>query len=293
MSLPVRLISCVSLLLWACAAQAQMYARFGSPLEKEHDKQSYAVADISPDLPTCKRNDAAWWAQVQAYEKMWNDPRRINDVSWRVARAQDTLPSFEAWPRELRRPSQSGIRDGVPQFGAAQGVTWIDIDGDGWCDVVLSVQPEPVKRPGLPIILANASAAFFFDPTSQTFKTGKQGLYSTSSRGGEITSAFTFYYNRKARRVETVERIFSSGMRYSSKGWEELHGRLMFKGAMLTEPLCTKAGDGSESCIAYTVMNEEFERVLDALRDTDPREAAIRQRLMTEAEAATRSKSPR
>lgn len=170
-------------------------------------------------------------------------------------------------------------------------MTWLDIDGDGWCDVLLSIRPEAAKRPGLPIILTSLSAALFFDPASNTFKEGKRPPYSANSRGGEITSAFSFYYNRKARRVETVERIFSSGMRYSSNGWEELHGRLMLKGAMLTEPPCTNAGDGSEACITYTVMSEEFERVLDALSDIAPREAAIRQRLMTEADA--RSKSPR
>lgn len=293
MSIPARFIACSAALLWAGASQAQLYARFGSPLENSYDKRSYASADISPDLPACKRNDAAWWAQVQRYEQAWNDPRRTSNASWWSEQWAHTVPHFEDWPRTLRTPSASTPKGEVPVFSQAQGVSWLDIDGDGWCDVLLSTAPEAAKRPGLPVILAKLSAVLFFDPSSKTFKAGNRGDYLASYRGGEVTSAFTLYYNRKMRRVETVERTFSSGMHYSSQGWEALHGKLMLKGATLTEPLCNKAGDGSEACIAYTVMNEEFGRVLDALSENQPREAAIRQELMEAAERAAKAKPPR
>lgn len=292
MSSCVRLITLFGLLLLASVSHAQVYARFGSKLEKEFDKRIHAVADISPDLPACKRNDAAWWAQVQRFDKMWNDPRRLSDVSWRVERWNDTLPHVEDWPLRLRVPPMQTKKGAVPEFGPAQGVTWLDIDGDGWCDALLSVDAEAVKRPGLPIILTDLSAALFYDPASEAFKQGSRGPYLFNSRGGEITSAFSFYYNRKARRVETVERIFSSGMLYSSEGWEELHGQLMLKGALLTEPRCKQAGGESEPCTANTAMNEEFERVLDALSERSPREAPIRKRLLDLSQQASAQARP-
>jgi len=284
-------ISLFSAGLWAFACQAQVYAVFGHQNEKAFDRRQFGVADISPDLPACKRNDEAWWNQVQRYEQMWKDPRRLSDSSWRAERWRDTLPNVDDWPRKLRVPPSPARSASVPQFGPAQGLTWLDIDSDGWCDALLSTDHEAAQRPGLPIILTSLSSALFFDPTSGTFKEGRRGAYAFSRRSGEITSAFTFYYNRKARRVETVERIFSSGMLYSSMGWQELHGRLMLKGAQLTDPLCQQAGSESDACAAHTAMNEEFGRVLDDLSELDPRTAAIRKRLQDLAAAPT--KSPR
>jgi hypothetical protein len=49
--------------------------------------------------------------------------------------------------------------------GPAQGVTWLEIDSDGWCDALLSIDLEAAQRPGLPIILSSFSSALFFDPT--------------------------------------------------------------------------------------------------------------------------------
>jgi len=282
MTFCVRLIILVCALLLAGAANAQVYATFSSDRQKTFDKRQFAPADISPDLPACKRNDAAWWAQILSFEKMWNDPRRRSDLRSRASLYGSTSPDFDDWPLEFRRRPPQTPQGAVPQFGPAQGVTWLDIDGDGWCDALLSVEPEAAKRPGLPILLTSLSSALFFDPASKTFKPGDRGKYFFNSRGGEITSAFTFYYNRKARRVETVERIFSSGMLYSSEGWEELHGQLMLKGALLYEPLCEKEqpGAGAESCFAHTQMNAEFERVLNDLSELNPRQAAIRKRLL-------------
>lgn len=284
-----RLTLCTALALGASQARTQVSPTFMYPNLPAEMKPAFPPQDLNPDLPSCKRNDAAWWAQIQRYEKMWNDPRRPSDVSWRVERWHDTLPHVDDWPLELRAPPPGTPVGAVSQFGPAQGVTWLDIDGDGWCDALLSVEPEAIKRSGLPIILVRLSAALFFDPVSRTFKQGARGSYFFKSRGGEITSAFSFYYNRKARRVETVERIFSSGMLYSSEGWEELHGRLMFKGALLTKPLCDKAGDGSEACGAYTAMHEEFGRTVDDLIKSGPREEAIRKRLLDLTDAPTQA----
>lgn len=287
-----RLTLCTALALGASQAHPQVNASFSSPRPPQKLKPAYSPQDLSPDLPACKRNDAAWWAQVQRFDKMWNDPRRFSDVSWRVERWNDTLPHVEDWPLRLRVPPMQTKKGAVPEFGPAQGVTWLDIDGDGWCDALLSVDAEAVKRPGLPIILTDLSAALFYDPASEAFKQGSRGPYLFNSRGGEITSAFSFYYNRKARRVETVERIFSSGMLYSSEGWEELHGQLMLKGALLTEPRCKQAGGESEPCTANTAMNEEFERVLDALSERSPREAPIRKRLLDLSQQASAQARP-
>ena len=287
-----RLTLCTALALGASQAHPQVNASFSSPRLSQKLKPAYSPQDLSPDLPACKRNDEAWWAQVQSFEKMWNDPRRRSDLRSRASLYGSTLPGFDDWPLELRRRPPQTPQGAVPQFGPAQGLTWLDIDGDGWCDALLSIRPEAAKRPGLPVILVSLSSALFFDPASKTFKEGTRGSYFYKSRGGEITSAFTFYYNRKAHRVETVERIFSSGMLYSSEGWEELHGQLMLKGALLTEPLCKQAGGESEPCIANTAMNEEFERVLDALSERDPREAPIRKRLLDLSQQASEQARP-
>lgn len=292
MTFCVRLIILACALLLAGVANAQVLTSFDGPGLFPKKGPAYSPQDLSPDLPACKRNDATWWAQVLRFEKMWKDPKRLSDITWRVERWHDTLPHVNDWPLEFRRPPPQTPQGAVPQFGPAQGVTWLDIDGDGWCDALLSVDAEAVKRPGLPIILTGLSAALFYDPASQAFKQGSRGPYLFNSRGGEITSAFSFYYNRKARRVETVERIFSSGMLYSSEGWEELHGQLMLKGSLLTEPRCKQAGGESEPCIANTAMNAEFERVLDALSERDPREAPIRKRLLDLSQQASAQARP-
>lgn len=236
---------------------AQVYPLFGTPLEKEFDPREFTPNDISPDLPVCKRNDVLWWKQVQAGKG----------------------PLLDDWPLELRQAGKTPASSKTPQFGAGQGVTWMDIDGDGWCDAIVSVSPEAAKRQGLPIILTDASSLLFFDPVTKSFHGGQRGLYWAASRDGEITSAFTFYFNKVARRVEVVERIFSSGMRYSSKGWVELHGRMMLKGAHLTDSLCTDITVFHEPCAAYVGMHEEAGRVYDNLSTLRPEEAAIRRRL--------------
>lgn len=245
--------------LSSLTAFAQVYPVFGNDLTTRYDSRKFTINDISPDLPTCKRNDALWWKQVK----------------------EGKGPLSADWPLELRKSGTTLAGSKTPVFGAEQGLTWIDIDGDGWCDAVVSVEPEAAKRRGLPIILTYASRLMFFDPATKSFHGGQRGFYSASSRSGEITSAFTFYFNKVVRRVEVVERIFSSGMFYSSKGWVELHGRLMFKGAHETKPVCNDDKRAYyEPCAAYTAMNEEAGRVIDDLWTLGLDGDAIKKRLI-------------
>jgi len=259
---------------------AQVYAVFRNHFEPDYDARNFKSEDISPDLPGCKRNDAIWWNQVQGYEKNLRDPRFNSDGLLMRGLRSGPGPQFEDWPMEFRKPKNKAA-DGTPIFGPDQGVTWIDIDGDGWCDVIVSVQPEAKKRQGLPIILGNASAALFFDPATKSFKPGTRGFYFTNNRRGEITSVFTFYYNMKVHRVETVERQLTGGLFYSSEGWKERHGQLTFKGEHQTKPLCDAAGGESEACIAHTGFQTESEGAFDDLNISDPVEDAIRNRLLT------------
>jgi hypothetical protein len=238
-------------------AAAQVYPTFRSQLEPEFDKRSFLPSDITTQLPNCRRNDVVWRRQT----------------------LMEKNPSTSDWPLEIRKPTQRGNESKHVSYGAAQGVTWVDMDGDGWCDAIVSTSPEPEKKPGSALVISNVSCLLFYNPERNAYRPGTRGLYFGDCVHGEINSSFTLYYNRDAKRVEVVERSYRGfGLLYSSKGWKETHGRAMQLSAAQTRMQC-EAGL-HDACWRLDNIDAEVERVLSDLSESEPAETAIKNRLL-------------
>lgn len=239
-------------------ALGQVSAMFGNKLDETFDSRIYSPSDISSQLPICKRNESAWQRQALELKN----------------------PGVKDWPTALRKPNRAEEIAKSPRYGPAQGVTWVDIDGDGWCDVVVSTNSEPARQLNSPLIVSQASCLLFYDPKQKRYRPGSRGRYSGTCQYGEVGSVFTFYFNRVASRIEVVEHELVGGLLlYSSSGWKEAHGRAMERGADQARKRCKT--DGDDACVTAAFMTQESDRAIQELDDSDEREAEIKRRLLT------------
>lgn len=155
-------------------------------VKAEGEHPSYSV-----HLPDCKR-DVDTWKQFSPMAH-WMD-RNVSD--WR------TNPKEMARFRKHYKSSQrTWIKEDVVD------TTWIDIDGDGWCDVITSGDHEPYKEgKGRPVLLSNPHGIYM--RTEKGFQPYKPGMITNEYLG----SSLTVYWDQVHKEAVLVKRIFQGNL---------------------------------------------------------------------------------
>ena len=176
--------------------------------------KSEAIA-LTIDLPSCKQDNKAWAnfspRKLNIDPKLWN------------------LPSYKKRIRES--DARWRKRDAVD-------VTWVDIDGDGWCDAITSGDKEPYKNAkGKPVLLFQPRAIYL--RTSQGFMPFRDGMITGEYEG----SSFTIYWDTRSQSAVIFIRVYQgNAIGGIGDGSEEFHLRQMLRASFAAH----KAGKAEE-----------------------------------------------
>lgn len=134
---------------------------------------------LTIDLPVCKRDMKAWRAfSPWAY---------LRTKAWTVA--------------EIARLDRSWRKED------AVDVTWVDIDGDGWCDAITSGDKEPHKNAkGKPVLLFEPRGIYLRTRTG--FAPFKDGMITGEFEG----SSFTIYWDTESHSAAIYTRIWQGNL---------------------------------------------------------------------------------
>lgn len=179
------------------------------------------ATSLTIDLPTCKRDMKAW----KAFSP-WAYLRKEGDSEATVARLT------RHWKRE-----------------DAVDVTWVDIDGDGWCDAITSGDIEPYKNAkGKPVLLFEPRAIFL--RTSQGFKPFQENMITGDYEG----SSFTVYWDTESHSAAIYSRIWQGNLIAGlGPGDDAFHFRQMMRASFAAH----KAGNVDEES-QYATEVEPF-----------------------------------
>ncbi len=168
------------------------------------------ITGLTIDLPECKRDINAWkvfspWAYLRKRSRTAAEIARL-DKRWRKKDAVD--------------------------------VTWVDIDGDGWCGAVTSGDKEPYKSAkGKPVLLFQPRAIYL--RTSQGFMPFRDGMITGEYEG----SSFTIYWDTRYQSAVIFIRVYQgNAIGGIGDGSEEFHLRQMLRASFAAH----KAGKAEE-----------------------------------------------
>ncbi len=165
-------VAVVALAIATCPVQGQDLPSGAS----ESDAQATA---LTIELPACKRDRKAW----KAFSP-WAYLRKEAWTATEIAR----LDKF--WRKE-----------------DAIDVTWVDIDGDGWCDAITSGDKEPYKHAkGKPVLLFEPRGIYL--RTEHGFKPFRDGMIAGEYEG----SSFTIYWDTKSHSAAIYSRIWQGNL---------------------------------------------------------------------------------
>lgn len=140
--------------------------------------------DWSVRFPPCRRDLEAWLA-FSPYELSLDSRLRHH-------------PYFEKQRRESDRLWRQ--QDAVD-------LTWLDLDGDGWCDVITSAEAEPFKgRDGVPVLLQHARGIYVHQRSG--FKSFDSGPVPAQLDGMSLV----IYWNRRLKKAEFFARWYQGGV---------------------------------------------------------------------------------
>ncbi|QRR33048.1 hypothetical protein JNX00_15460 [Hydrogenophaga sp. YM1] len=179
------------------------------------------ATSLTIDLPACKRDMKAW----KAFSP-WAYLRKEGDSEATVARLT------RHWKRE-----------------DAVDVTWVDIDGDGWCDAITSGYKEPYKNAkGKPVLLFQPRAIYL--RTSQGFKPFLGNRITGEYEG----RSFTIYWDTQSHSAVIFTRVYQgNAVGGIGEGSDEFHLRQMLRASFAAH----KAGRADEEN-DYYVEVESF-----------------------------------
>lgn len=207
-------ISAMVLIVASGPVQGQELSNSASPSNTE-------TTSLTIELPACKRDMKAW----KAFSP------------WAYLRK-------EAWtPEEIARLDKSWRKED------AVDVTWVDIDGDGWCDAITSAYEEPYKNAkGKPVLLFQPRGIYL--RTGRGFKPFGGGSLSADHEG----SSFTIYWDTQSHSAVIFTRVYQgNAVGGIGEGSDEFHLRQMLRASFAAH----KAGRAEEEN-DYYVEVESF-----------------------------------
>lgn len=103
-------------------------------------------------------------------------------------------------------------------------VTWVDINGDGWCDAITSGEKEVFKQAGKPLLLRAPRGIYL--KTGDSFKPLKDGMISSEFEGSSIT----VYWDNVTRSAVIYKHIWQGNfIGGGGDGGDEFHVRQMLR----------------------------------------------------------------
>jgi hypothetical protein len=194
-------------------------------------------ADFSIDLPTCKRDLKAW----QKFSPLAEASTKADRTSLAASRA--------AFLRE-----------------AAQDIIWVDLNADGWCDIVTSVQKQrfTIQQNGKPLLLPEANCTLQYDPREKVFHYFPDSsracisgeLANGNRQGRKQWSSSAYYLNKRTKEVERVTRDYmSNSIQATSAGAIVFHSRMMLRQLIRELERCNKTAP-TKKCGDVIYKNE-------------------------------------
>ncbi|QRR35588.1 hypothetical protein JNX00_06910 [Hydrogenophaga sp. YM1] len=212
---------------WIAIATTLLIVASGPVQGQEPSNPSNTEATgLTIDLPACRRDMKAWKlfspGKLDFDPRLWNDPyfkKRIkeSDARWRK---EDVID-----------------------------VTWVDVDGDGWCDAIVSSEKEPYGNvKGKPILLFQPREIHL--RTAQGFKPFGGGKRSIDYEG----SSFTVYWDTESHSAAIYSRIWQGNLIAGlGPGDDAFHFRQMMRASFAAH----KAGNVDEES-QYATEVEPF-----------------------------------
>lgn len=146
---------------------------------------------LSLTLPYCEK-DAAAWGNFSPYDE------------WMAERGRN--PRGKMKPRSEYARERATYNKHWKKLDAVDK-TWIDIDGDGWCDVITSGDEEPYKyRKDKPTLLLSPRGIYMRTPSG--FKSYKPGMITGEYEG----VSFTAYWDTEAKATLLVQRVYQGNL---------------------------------------------------------------------------------
>jgi hypothetical protein len=157
-----------------------------------------AALDLTIDLPVCKRDMSMW--------KSFSPWHRLRQQG----RSEEWIASLtKHWRKE-----------------DAVDVTWVDIDGDGWCDAITSGQKEIFKSSVRPLLLYAPRGIYL--RTAQGFTPFRPGMITSEYEG----SSFVVYWQKSTKNAVIVIRVYQGNLIQGLGGeGDEFHVRQMLRAA--------------------------------------------------------------
>ena len=182
---------------------------------------SSETTGLTIDLPACKRDMKAW--------KAFSPWAYLRKRAWTGA--------------EIARLDKSWRKEDVVD------VTWVDIDGDGWCDAITSGDKELYKNAkGKPILLFQPRAIYI--RTGHGFIPFREGMITEQYEG----SSFTIYWDTQSHSAVIFTRVYQgNAVGGIGEGSDEFHLRQMLRASFAAH----KAGRAEEEN-DYYVEVESF-----------------------------------
>lgn len=185
------------------------------------------------EFPKCERDEKSWKNYSPLANLMdWTDP------GWR--KSPKELARFKKYNRIAK---QTWLREDAVDF------TWIDIDGDGWCDVITSSASEPYnKQTGKPILLLSPQGIYL--RTQQGFKPHKSGMMTNEYHGSSLIA----YWDTVSKSAVLITRVYQGNLVDPGDSHEdEYHFRQLLRAAFSA----LAAGD-EETYDRYYIEAEPF-----------------------------------
>jgi hypothetical protein len=234
-----RLVFGLTFLFWCglsrCEAPVSQLANLYAAIPTSDE------ADFSIDLPTCKRDLKAW----QKFSPLAEQSAKADRTSLAASRAAFLLED-------------------------AQDIIWIDLNADGWCDIVTSVQKQrfTIQQTGKPLLLPEANCTLQYDPRNKVFHhfpdLSRACISGELANGSKQWLSSAYYFNKRTKKVERVTRDYmSNSIQATSAGAIVFHSRMMLRELIRELERCNKAAP-TKKC-GDVIYKNEVEPLFDTV----------------------------